>query len=178
MKRLHLVIIGILIAITLLLFVYFSFFHAKTQPAGDGPGTLIGTDDTDVKTPLKEGEGLKIILTDGATLLVTDFTKEGTQPEYAKEAGYNVAGSGSEEYAVTYLEGYEGGAGTFTISLLKEPLGEVRKKAEESIIQKLGITRAQLCVLPVEVWTSVHVNELYAGYNLGISSCTGSVGLP
>lgn len=176
MNRLHLVIIGIFVAIALVLFVYFFFFHKKQQPGDPASGTYIGTDNT--PTPLKEGEGLKIILTDGASLFVPDFTKDENQPEYAKEAGYNVAGSGSEEYAITYLEGYEGGAGTFTVSILKEPLGEVRKRAEEALIRKLSITREQLCVLPVEVWTSVHVNELYAGYNLGVSSCAGSVELP
>jgi hypothetical protein len=77
-----------------------------------------------------------------------------------------------------YNIGYDGVAKSFTIALLKEPLGNSRKEAEQFLMTTLGITQQQMCSLNYYVGTTYFVNESYDSSNLGFSFCPGAVALP
>ena len=125
-------------------------------------------------TPGGTEASLPIVLRDGSTISIPDFTKD-TQPEWASaDAGYQVVGNEDAPYQVIY---FPDGSG-FLVSLLQEPLGQSRLDAETALRQKLRLTNDELCKLSSEVGTTISVNETYAGRELGLSFCPGSVKLP
>lgn len=117
---------------------------------------------------------IRVTLSDGSTADVPDFTKTG-QPEGASAVnGYQVGGGDDEAFQILYYPEDNG----FLISLLSEPLGENRLRAEDVLRGRLQLTDAELCKLNAQVATSITVNETYAGQNLGLSFCAGAVRLP
>lgn len=66
----------------------------------------------------------------------------------------------------------------FNITLLTEPLGEVRSSMEQFLLARLGISQAEACALKYRVGVPSYVNEQYAGINLGFSFCRGATELP
>jgi hypothetical protein len=69
--------------------------------------------------------------------------------------------------------------GSFAISLNREPLGEVRRDAEQYLRNMLGISETQMCSLNYYISTTVYVNSRYGSMgNLGFSFCPGAVALP
>lgn len=77
------------------------------------------------------------------------------------------------DYSTLYYQDNE----AISVTLYKYPLAETRLKAEENLLAKLGISRADLCKLNIEVGVTGSVNLELAGKNLGVSSCPGSVDL-
>lgn len=134
-------------------------------------------------TPIRTlpSSDVPIKLLDGRTVLVPDF-REITQPEgHVPEQGYQVAIAGKERYTITYYpeDKTQGLAPYVLVSLLAEPLGEVRRDAENELRLILNISDADICALPdIQVWTSRSVNEFFAGKDLGLSFCPGAVTLP
>lgn len=122
---------------------------------------------------------LALTTDDGKQVYVPDFTKE-EQPEWAgPDSGYNVSGNGTGSYAITFYPAEtENGQAQFSIALLVEPLGESRHLAERALKERTGLSDSELCSLDVQVFTSIHVNETYAGYDLGLSMCPGATPLP
>ena len=59
-----------------------------------------------------------------------------------------------------------------------EPIGTVRKTAEQALKNRLGLPDAQICNLDTQVWVNPGTNDTYAGRDLGISFCPGSIKLP
>ncbi len=66
----------------------------------------------------------------------------------------------------------------FLIALTQEPIGAARLAAQQFLLQTLGITEAQACALTYYLGTTVDVNPVYAGKNLGFSFCPGATVLP
>lgn len=161
---------GILLVLMLVGGAVYLFFPkaAPVSPTNEDPfGSLGGG----TRVP---PDMIRLTLSDGSTADVPDFTKD-TQPEGASaENGYQVGGNDDDVFQILY---YPNDAG-FLISLLAEPIGENRLKAEAALRGKLQLPDAELCKLRVEVATSIHVNEAYAGQNLGLSFCAGAVRLP
>lgn len=85
--------------------------------------------------------------------------------------------SGSEYPLSEFVISYTAVDKSFNISLFKEPLKEVRERAEKEFLAKLGITEGEACHLKYSLATTYWVNEFYGGKNLGFSFCPGSVGL-
>ena len=123
--------------------------------------------------------GIELALADGSVAVVPDFTKT-DQPAWAgPSAGYQVAGDDDTSYLITYIPADDmGSQAQFLISLAQEPLGEVRRQAENALLQRLNLSAAELCKLDVQVWTDDSVNATYAGQDLGLSYCPGAVVLP
>lgn len=144
-----------------------------TQPDPFNPGSTGGV--TNGAAP--EGK-LVLTLSDGTTAYVDDFTEEG-QPEWAgPDSGYNVAGSGSDSFAITYYPPDADSSAEISVSLLKEPIGEARREAETALRERFGLSDDQFCKLSVGVYTLLSVNEQYAATDLGLSFCPGAVPLP
>lgn len=77
------------------------------------------------------------------------------------------------EFLITYTASDK----SFNISLFKEPLKEVRERAEKEFLSVLNITEGEACHLKYELGTTYHVNEFYGGKNLGFSFCPGAISL-
>ena len=67
---------------------------------------------------------------------------------------------------------------SFTIALIKEPIGQARLDMEQFMLTTLGITKQQMCNLNYYVGVTRYVNEQYTGKNLGFSVCPGATKLP
>jgi hypothetical protein len=118
--------------------------------------------------------GISLHLKDGSYVGVQNFVAT-TQPEWANPTyGYQVTQDDSASYSILYYPNNSG----FLISLLKEPIGQSRLEAERFLKRKVSLTPDQFCKLHVQVFTSVDVNGNYAGQDLGLSFCPGSVKLP
>jgi len=112
---------------------------------------------------------------------------DGAEPDPANPGTYFIAGSfgycaGSEpcepietdEFNIKYDKAQD----FFTIGIAQEPIGEVRVRAEEFLMAKLGIGKEGMCRLKYYIGTSYWVNEAYSGQNLGFSFCPHAVPLP
>lgn len=75
----------------------------------------------------------------------------------------------------SYNISYFGNDESFNISLLEEPLGEVRRQAEQELAMRLGVAVEDLCRLKVRVGTALVTNQFVSGRDLGVSVCPGSV---
>jgi len=76
-----------------------------------------------------------------------------------------------------YIIEYIASTNYFNIGLFSEPIATARLDAEQYLLQELGITKEQMCMLNYTVSAPVSVNEYYSGTNLGFSFCPGSVPL-
>lgn len=76
-------------------------------------------------------------------------------------------------YVIQYIEATD----QFTITLLKEPLAEVRYQAETFLQSALGIDEAQMCNLKYTLTVPWSVSEYVSGYSLGFSFCPGAAAL-
>ncbi len=88
---------------------------------------------------------------------------------------YVVGGTATSSASASYQILYFQSDFSYLISLLREPLGDVRRAAETELLQKLGITKTEACKLSISVGTPVSVNETLGGRELGLSFCPGAV---
>ncbi len=77
---------------------------------------------------------------------------------------------GSIDYQILYFVPDK----SFLVSLMKEPLGDVRRRATVDLVNRLGITKAQVCTLVAEVMALPNVNEYYQSISLGFPNCPGA----
>lgn len=83
-----------------------------------------------------------------------------------------------ESSAPAYLISFNEQTHYFNIVIYQEPIGENRKKAEQYLQQKLGLTQEQMCSLKYSLGVPDWVNSQYSDMNLGFSFCSGAVQLP
>jgi len=115
----------------------------------------------------------------GTAIRVKDFSKNPatvstpTIPgHYFLAGGLDPSGTGAP-----FSTFYVNADNSFTVTILKEPLGETRKAAEQDLIQKLGISSIRMCNLNYWVGVPGYLNPVYAGKNLGFSFCPGATQL-
>lgn len=126
---------------------------------------------------------------DGGTIAARDFlTSSSTIEDPSNEGTYYLAGRidhctepscerTDEDQGFTVL--YYAAEGAFAVGLNREPLGEVRRAAEQYLVQALGVAPEELCALNAMVGTTVYVNAAYGSVpNLGFSMCPGATPLP
>jgi len=116
---------------------------------------------------------MEVFDADGKSLQVNDVTKgEGVTEDAANPGIYYLAGASptEETYSISYISEDT----SFTVSILSEPLGEIRLRAEKDLLVRLGISENDACRLRYEVLVPYSVNPLYAGKNLGFSFCPGA----
>lgn len=99
---------------------------------------------------------------DGVQILADDFVQI-----------FDVVGIGGS-LASSYYYTEDGG---MIILLTQEPLAVARYTAEEELKERLALSEEELCGLDILVQTNRYVNISYAGINLGLSFCPGSVSL-
>ncbi len=135
------------------------------------------------------GGTLTVASLSGSAIVTNDFIHNGvTIPDTANAGRYLLAGNLG--YCLTNPQKcqagtttdfnvfYDSTVGSFTIALLKEPLGRVRLEAEQFLMQTLGISQGDMCRLNYYVGTTSNVNPYYDSKNLGFSFCPGATVLP
>lgn len=178
----NLLIIALILVVLAALAAAFAFMH--TPQNGGGSGNPFGFTTSPGGTPIPGGAGgtdvtntpgtRTVTLTDGSQAAIPDVTQL-PQPSWANPVnGYVVTGTGEGDFDILYYPDQS----AFSITLLKEPLGQTRLAAEQALRAALKLKDAQLCKLSADVGTIGSVNQAYAGRNLGLSFCPGSVKLP
>lgn len=122
------------------------------------------------------------------SIAVNDFLDNGiTVPDPSNAGQYYLAGpldycapgtncniASTTDFTIVYFANSH----FFNIGLNREPLGQVRAEAEQFLESTLGIGASQLCNLQYYVGTSISVNDLYSGKNLGFDGCYQATDLP
>ena len=136
--------------------------------------TTPGAEPSDTKTLTAQG---------GGTIVVKNFLQDPATKSDDINPGHYYLGnyidprdptaSSTPPYVVEYIDATH----YFSIALLQEPIGAVRQQAEQYLIQQLGITESQMCLLNYSVSVPVRVSQLYAGQSLGFSFCPGATPL-
>ncbi len=83
------------------------------------------------------------------------------------------ATSENPPYVISYMPATH----YFNIVLLQEPIGEVRKLAEQYLMSRLDLTQDEMCRLNYSVGVPNSVSQLYAGSDLRFSFCSGATTL-
>jgi hypothetical protein len=182
------IVIGVVIALALLLWL---FSRSATSPLTDKASPYTGSRSTQVSVgtstnqhPGSTNSGspfapIAISTLKGNPIAVNDFTKDPQTATSTNIPGhYFIAGgvdafSNGSPYSIYYYDKDN----SFTITILDEPIGELRMQAEQLLQQKLGITQAAMCNLRYYLSVRNDLNPLYAGKNLGFSFCPGATRL-
>jgi hypothetical protein len=146
----------------------------QNEPTNSFPVGNPTNTNTDVKT---------VKTTTGVAVPVKDFINDpSTVVDEVNKGNYYLGNHFSSDgappaqmppYVITYIASTQ----YFSIGLFTEPLGESRKKAEQYLMNQLGITQVQMCTLNYIVSVPNFVNEKYSGTNLKFSFCEESVPL-
>lgn len=162
------------LGLVIILVYAFVYFNVRSTPEDPAEPTIPpeGTP-APSESVTDGGDQFRTLLRTGEQVAVRDFR----QPEDTLDGEtYTFAGGIDEvfpDFTLTYFEAYD----YFQITINAEPIGDIRQQAETSLRATLGITEEQMCNLNAAVLTKNDVNRFYAGENLGISYCPGSVRL-
>ena len=179
MKKILLILITIGVVLGLF-YTFFVLFMNKSEKTDNNPPLVInlppisGTSTNDF--PAGNNQTIPVRTRSGDQTSVRDFRKD-RFVETIPDNTYILRDTDSPSTA-TFEILYFGNGGGIIISLRNEPLQETRSSAETALIQHLGIAREKLCDLSISVAVARDVNTYYAGRELGISSCPGSLVLP
>lgn len=156
--------------------VLYVFWHSL--PSSSDVAAPVFTEFTQPTDPSVDGQvsdrHMTTRLQSGSSITVNNIKL----PEYdvGDNLTYVLAGgldTSNPRYAITYFSNYD----FYQISLESEPLAETRLLAETELKGALGIQESDLCDLNVSVRTRIGVNPFFAGQELGVSFCPGSVAL-
>ncbi len=114
---------------------------------------------------------------DGA-VAVKDFTLAadvGTSTDGFLYFSYPAATASSTEENTDYTVFFYPKEGTFLITILQEPIGEVRRRMAADLADRLSVSEEDLCDLYVEVYTRPFLNPVYSAKNLGFPGCSNAV---
>lgn len=185
MKKIILTILVLIVLIGI-----YSVYHIFFTTAPNTPTTQVtnpfGGNTTSSNVPTTSPTGgttgitqtMPISLADGSSIQVADFTKDPETQTTPNIPGHYFISGGIGTANIPYSIFYVTSDQSFTISLLQEPIGQMRQEAEQELMQKLDIDEATMCQLRYTVLVSNDVNATYAGHNLGFSFCPGAVVLP
>ncbi len=186
-------IMAILITVAVVWFLIIVSTRQSLAPATVSSSTPFSSNEQfPIATTTISSSGLGVMTvdaSDGGTVTTNDFIHNGiTLPDAANNGRYLLAGNLG--YCISNAQKCQAGTATdfnifydstndsFTIALLREPLGQVRLDVEQFLMTTLGITQEGMCRLNYYIGTTYDVNPLYAGKNLGFSFCPGATVLP
>jgi hypothetical protein len=179
-KNLLFILVAVLIVGGIGLFFWFST-PAVTQTGSPPNNTYTGPPVTTGATPGSQNSAatLTVNAISGSPIAVNDFTKSPQTVITADIPGHYFLAGGTNAYAsgAPYSIYYVSKDQSFNITLLAEPLADNRSKAEQELVQKLGIPKITMCRLRYYVSVPNDVNATYAGKNLGFSFCPGATQL-
>ena len=137
-----------------------------------------------VPEPLS-GPTMYLSTANGGSIQTKDFLVSSTTAKDPVNTGYYYLGyhfaQGASDQAATdtppYVIQYTTLTRGFNIVLFQEPIGLVRRQAEQYLMAQLGVSENQLCQLKYMVSVPNRVNQFYAGVSLGFSFCPGAIEL-
>ncbi len=177
------IIVGILVAGGLATLA-FTFAGPRTQTADSSTNQNVG-----LPTAASVPQPNSLATGSGGTSSTVQTNNFITDPTTVKDPintgyyylGYHVSegvpdptATANPPYIITYISTTH----YFNIALLQEPIGSVRLQAEQYLMNRLGITQAQMCQLDYMVSVPDRVNSQFSGLNLGFSFCPGATVLP
>ena len=132
------------------------------------------------------GMAYMVPISSGASIAVKDFLSDPATVNDPVNPGYYYLGyhqsTGPEDATAMadppYVIGYIATTHYFNIGLYQEPIGHVRREAEQYLLNALGISQEAACALKYMVSVPEDVRAIYASQNLGFSFCSGAVKLP
>ncbi|MBP6946335.1 MAG: hypothetical protein KBC74_00990 [Candidatus Pacebacteria bacterium] len=152
-----------------------------TSPINTLPGTnsQVGSNTPVVGNTRKPSQNtLEIASSNDGSIFVRDFTKDigvaSTTPPSSFLSWFPNSEVATTSAESTYEIFYSPEGTFFIVVILKEPIGEVRRSATKNLIEKLGISNADVCTLVADVNIPYFVNEFYSGKNLGFPGCSGA----
>lgn len=141
--------------------IYFVFLRGAPLAPFPG-GELPPTFPLPTTSTLPQGDLLRIGIARG-TITVKNFYKDAVDVNAERDALV----TRTPEYDITYFAA----DGSFIIGILALPFDEVRAKAEEAFLARLGISHADACRLTVFLAVPRWVDESLAGRNYRLSFC-------
>lgn len=175
MKKIF-IILALLILIVLAVLAYMMLTKKTDAPETSNQGTLplsqagaSGGSGQEVKMNLR--------ITDGTQIPVRNFLASAQVQKDLDNSGYyslGYQGAQNSTYRITYIDE----TNYFNIVLLAEPLGASRTQAENYLMNTLGISKEQMCLLDYTMSVPNAVNTNFSGENLGFSFCPNAVKLP
>jgi hypothetical protein len=175
MNSTRLILIGIGIALFLAIGIAATILLGGSDEPDPGPTSFpMGSD-----TPIKQGENVTVYGEGGESFSVRNFAHDGSTKEDPLNDGYYLIGQGDSvvrdfSFDITYIAQ----TSFFNVSLMQEPLGAARAKAEAYLAATLGLSNEDLCKLRYSVATPSFVSETYAGQDLRFSFCSDATPLP
>ncbi len=148
----------------------------QTQNNG---GTSVSGTNSSTGGSTGTGSRIQVAGTDGQTYEIKDFKNDpATLSDKNNPGQYILAGGRTPSplttpFSILYIDSIQ----NFNITLLREPIGDIRLQAEQLLLQRLGISQEKMCGLRYSVGVPESVNSFYAGKNLGFSFCPGAVKL-
>jgi hypothetical protein len=139
--------VGITIVVILL---FLSFYLATKQ----SPGAPSSTPTTTAST--------LVIPIPGGGIPVNNITQNPIQ-----EVSDTVVFAKTDQYSILYYTKEQ----TFSINILALPAQAARDAAEAALLQKLGVTKDQVCNLTVSTFVPFDVDQNLAGTDYGLSFC-------
>ncbi len=181
------ILIGVCVLVIVVLAASIFLTISKQAPAERIPEPVV---ETYPSIPARTGTSTLssdqlLIASQNGSMQVKNFLQESTVVPDTVNKGYYYLGNhfpvGDEAttsivapaYVVTYIETTQ----YFNIGLFAEPLRESRLEAETYLMNELGISKEQMCLLKYMVSVPGFVNQKYAGESLGFSFCPGAVAL-
>jgi hypothetical protein len=131
------------------------------------------------------GGGWMELPTKVGTIAVRDFSQDPEVGQYPGVGSFWYIGyhhpdpsSGTQDPTASknppYEINYTPESGYFAIALLREPLGDTRKKAEQYLMSRLRVSKEVMCDLNYTLSVPNWVSARYAGEDLGFSFCPGA----
>lgn len=165
------------VVVIILAAIAFFFLRPHTSPAN--PGTTGGTTLPSSGQVTVTGPTRTVQTSDKKTLSVHDFSQDtDVQTDPNIPGQYFLAGGVFADQTTPYQVFYQSDDDYFGITLYHEPLKATRAAAEIELMNRLGISKDDMCRLNYVVAPGPGVNDAYAGENLGFSFCPGATKLP
>jgi len=175
---------GLIIVIAVIIYLVMPDAPA---PAPTGTPSLPISDATGAQNGQTTGGTTYMVpISSGASIATKDFLRDPATVSDPVNPGYYYLGyhqsTGPADATAMadppYVIAYIATTHYFNIGLYQEPIGQVRKEAEQYLLKMLGISQEAACALKYMVSVPEDVNAIYASQNLGFSFCPGATILP
>lgn len=177
MKKILLVLIPLVVIVTIAI-LFLVLRASDVQPPPETPPSQFPSIPNDPAL----GNAKTLSLNGGGTIVVRDFLESSATTADPVNPGHYFIGNyvdpTREDAAVPrYVIEFIDSTGYFSISLLQEPIGEVRQDAERFLQQQLNLPHEDMCRLKYMISVPNRINQSYAGYDLRFSFCPGAIPL-
>jgi hypothetical protein len=178
MSSTRIIIIGIALVLVLVGGIVFTLFRSAPDAEGPlGPSFPQSGERPETPGPDTSGEEITLVLQDGSTVEVSNFTQEASTKADPQNPGFYLVGQGSGTRDASFDITYMAATDFFNVSLMQAPLRDARRRAEIYLMSTLGLDEKDMCALRYNVATPAFVDESYAGTDLRFSFCSDAVQL-